>query len=151
MLQNTRVLQQTLLPRSEQPHPGQCQTVRWKATPSLLAQDVLTNLMISAIEFRAEDDPDLAAYTHAKRIELRTVSPSREARLSISICLPCAERFGAMKAHVKVSSAFWVRVRCVAITSLSSIHGCFSCAHSILVFGRRGLRCTWLLSTCQRA
>ena len=46
------------------------------------AQDVLANLGVSAIEFRAEDDPDLAAHTHAKRIELRTVSPSREARPS---------------------------------------------------------------------
>lgn len=41
---------------------------------------MLTNLGISAIEFRAEDDAELAAHTHAKRIELRTVTPSREAR-----------------------------------------------------------------------
>lgn len=48
----------------------------------------MTNLMISAIEFRSEDDPDLAAHTHAKRIELRTVSPSREARPITSTRLP---------------------------------------------------------------
>ena len=39
--------------------------------------------MISAIEFRAEDDPELATHTHAKRIEMRTVSPSREVRLAV--------------------------------------------------------------------
>ncbi len=44
-------------------------------------QEVVSNLMISAIEFRSEDDPELAAHTHAKRIEMRTVSPSREVRL----------------------------------------------------------------------
>lgn len=43
--------------------------------------------MISAIEFRSEDDPELAAHTHAKRIEMRTVSPSREVRLTLCYVL----------------------------------------------------------------
>lgn len=33
-----------------------------------LVQEVINNLMIAAIEFRSEEDPDVARYTHQKNI-----------------------------------------------------------------------------------
>lgn len=41
-------------------------------------QEVLHNLMISAIEFRGEEDPDVAPYRHATAREMKVVEPSRE-------------------------------------------------------------------------
>ncbi len=41
-------------------------------------QEVLHNLMISAIEFRGEEDPDVAPYRHATAREIKVVEPSRE-------------------------------------------------------------------------
>ncbi|KAK9842497.1 hypothetical protein WJX81_002950 [Elliptochloris bilobata] len=70
-------------------------------------QDVLTNLMISAIEFRSEDDPDLAAYTHAKRIELRTVSPSREVAMARHALL---EHFRAVMHDLCAKGAYFGNV-----------------------------------------
>jgi ERCC4-related helicase len=41
-------------------------------------QEVLKNLMISAIEFRAEEDADVAPYRHATARDVLVVEPSRE-------------------------------------------------------------------------
>ena len=41
-------------------------------------QEVLHNLMISAIEFRGEEDPDVAPYRHATARDIMVVEPSRE-------------------------------------------------------------------------
>ncbi|BDA46215.1 probable ATP-dependent DNA helicase MPH1 at N-terminal half [Coccomyxa sp. Obi] len=41
-------------------------------------QEVLQNLMISAIEFRGEEDPDVAPYRHLTAREIKVVEPSRE-------------------------------------------------------------------------
>ncbi|PRW60577.1 Fanconi anemia group M isoform X3 [Chlorella sorokiniana] len=42
-------------------------------------QEVVTNLMVGAIEFRTEQDPDVARHTHPKDISVQVVHPSREA------------------------------------------------------------------------
>ncbi|KAK9817873.1 hypothetical protein WJX72_003494 [[Myrmecia] bisecta] len=44
-------------------------------------QEVITNLMISSIEFRAEEDADVAAYRHARQVDVQVVQPSREVEL----------------------------------------------------------------------
>ena len=41
-------------------------------------QDVLNNLMIAAIEFRSDDDPDIRPYVHDRCVDMRIVEPSPE-------------------------------------------------------------------------
>ena len=43
-----------------------------------LAQDVVRNLMAAAIEFRGEDDADVAPHRHATAREVLTVQPGAE-------------------------------------------------------------------------
>lgn len=43
-----------------------------------IAQEVMQNLMISAIEFRGEEDADVLPYRHATAREVMVVEPSRE-------------------------------------------------------------------------
>lgn len=39
-----------------------------------LLQEVISNLGVSRLEFRSEDDPDVVKYTHGKSIEVLTSS-----------------------------------------------------------------------------
>lgn len=48
------------------------------ASALLPDQEVVANLMIAAIEFRGEEDADVAPYRHATASEVLTVQPSGE-------------------------------------------------------------------------
>ena len=50
-------------------------------------QDVLRNLMIAAIEFRSDDDPDIRPYVHDRCIDMCIVEPSAEITASRSSLL----------------------------------------------------------------
>lgn len=39
---------------------------------------MLNNLMIAAIEFRSDDDPDIRPYVHERCVDMRIVEPSPE-------------------------------------------------------------------------
>ena len=41
-------------------------------------QEVINNLMISAIQFRSETDPDIRPHVHQRCVDERVVQPSRE-------------------------------------------------------------------------
>ena len=67
-----------------------------------MLQEVVTNLMISRIEVRGEEDADVAAYRHATAREVRVVRPSREVDAARSILMQSFRRIMDQLAHSKV-------------------------------------------------
>lgn len=47
-------------------------------TQSLSMQEVIDNLMISAIQYRSETDPDIQPHVHQRCVVERVVQPTRE-------------------------------------------------------------------------
>jgi hypothetical protein len=54
-------------------------------------QEVIRNLMISRIEFRGEDDPDVRSYSFSRQLDVRVVSSSgnRWAQKTLPLFLFC--------------------------------------------------------------
>ena len=67
-------------------------------------QEVLQNLMISAIEFRGEEDADVAPYRHATARELMVVEPSREVGHARAMLLSAFRHIMAELCRSKVTS-----------------------------------------------
>ncbi len=67
-----------------------------------MLQEVVTNLMVSRIEVRGEEDADVAAYRHATAREVRVVRPSREIDAARCVLMQSFRRVMDQLAHSKV-------------------------------------------------
>ena len=65
-------------------------------------QEVVTNLMISRIEVRGEDDADVAPYRHATEREVLVVRPCQEVGSARSMLMQTFRHVMAQLAHTKV-------------------------------------------------
>ena len=86
----------------------QC-AVRAASEKVCLLQEVVTNLMISRIEVRGEEDADVAAYRHATAREVRVVRPSREVDAARSVLMQSFRRIMDQLAHSKVRMELMLR------------------------------------------
>lgn len=79
----------------------------------LLLQEVVSNLMISAIEFRGEEDADVAPYRHETAREVVLVQPSREVAYARSMLMQAFRHVMASLGQTKVRSSSAMKVpRC---------------------------------------
>ena len=69
---------------------------------SCALQEVVTNLMISRIEVRGEEDADVAAFRHATAREVRVVRPGRDVDAAGSVLMQSFRRVMDLLAHSKV-------------------------------------------------
>ena len=72
-------------------------------------QEVVSNLMISRIEVRGEDDADVAPYRHPTEREVLVVRPCQEVGSARSMLMQSFRHVMAQLAHTKVHSSPVVR------------------------------------------
>ena len=76
-------------------------------------QEVVSNLMISRIEVRGEEDADVAAYRHAIAREVRVVRPSQEVDAARHMLMHSFRRIMNQLAHSKVRNILMQSIGCI--------------------------------------
>lgn len=91
---------------------------RQRMTPGAMKQtadmqEVVSNLMISRIEVRGEEDADVAKYRHAIAREVRVVRPSQEVDAARHMLMHSFRRIMNQLAHSKVRTMLMQSMGCI--------------------------------------